>query len=364
MVHTLSLEEANNMVNGAQILATGGGGDFNKAKRKIEQIYTNQGRFKIQKIDEFEPNDMICIIGEVGGGISSKDMKYVEYLEKTTDNIMIEAVNGLEDYLGTEFAGFVSTEMGPGNIVVPLEVGSLMDRVVVDGDMCGRSKPMISISTTRVADIAITPLTITNVYGDRIILKKSVSDKRAEDICRVISRVSNGSIGVARCPMKIEDAKRAVISGTISQAIRLGESIKNANKFQQDIIPVIERESNSQLVFIGTVEHFTRVEEGGFTSGTIKLKSHQSSLKLWYKNEFLLLWIDEKPHISCPDSILVVNRLTGEGLSPWTNAFQEENLEVAVFFKPSAPIWRTRKGLKIFGPQLFDKNWKYKPFIP
>lgn len=364
MVHALSLEEANNMVNGAQILATGGGGDFTKAKRKIEQIYADQRRFKIQEIDEFELNDIICIIGEVGGGISSEDMKYVEGLEKTTDNVMIEAVNGLEDHLGTKFAGFVSTEMGPGNIVVPLEVGSLIDRIVVDGDMCGRSKPMISISTTRVADIAITPLSIANVYGDRIILKKSVSDNRAEDICRAISRISNGSIGVARCPMIIEDAKRAVIGGTISQAIRLGESIKNANKSQQDIIPVIERDANAQLVFVGTVAHFTRVEEGGFTSGIIKLKSDQSSLEIWYKNEYLLSWMDEKPFLSCPDSILVVNRLTGEGLSPWTNDFKEESLEVAVFYKPSATIWRTRKGLKIFGPQLFDKNWKYKTYNP
>ncbi|MHA1966766.1 MAG: DUF917 domain-containing protein [Candidatus Hodarchaeales archaeon] len=364
MVHTLSLEDAENMVNGAQILATGGGGDFFRAKEKIEQIYADQKQFKIQRIDEFKPNDMICIIGEVGGGISSEDVKYVENLEKLTDNVMIEAVNGLEDHLGMEFSGFVSTEMGPGNIVVPLEVSSLMNRVVVDGDMCGRSKPMISISTSRVADISITPLSIANVYGDRIILKKSVSDKRAEDICRVVSRISNGSIGVARCPMIIKDAKRAVISGTISEAIRLGESIKNANKYQHDIIPVIEREVNAHLVFIGTVVLFTRVEEGGFTSGIIKLKSEQSTLKLWYKNEYLLSWIDEKPFFSCPDSILAVNRLTGEGLSPWTNAFQEENLEVAVFLKPSAPIWRTRKGLKIFGPQIFDKNWKYKPYNP
>ncbi|MFX0087502.1 MAG: hypothetical protein ACFFAU_17765, partial [Candidatus Hodarchaeota archaeon] len=231
---------------------------------------------------------------------------------------------------------------------------------VVDGDMCGRSKPMISISTTRIADISITPLAIVNIYGDKLILRKSVSDTRAEDICRMISRISNGSIGVARCPMTVTDAKKALINGTISQAIRLGKSIRNANESEKDIIPVIEKEANAQLVCIGKVKRFTRIEEGGFTSGTIIIKSNYSSLKIWYRNEYLLSWMNEQPFISCPDSILIVNRITGAGLSPWTEEFKTKNLEVAVFFKPSAPIWQTNKGLEIFGPQLFDLKWKYK----
>jgi DUF917 family protein len=362
MVRILSYKEAMDMVTGAHILATGGGGDFTQAITKIKQIYSTKMQFKIQNITDFEPDDMVCIVGEVGGGISPEDAKYVNRLEKSIENPMVEAVHELEEHLGVNFAGFVSTEMGPGNLVVPFVVGSRLNRVVIDGDMCGRSKPMISISTTRIADISITPLAMISKYGDKVILKKSVSDNRAEDICRTISRISDGSIGVTRCPMTINDAKRAVINGSISEAIRLGKGVRKANEKKEDVIPVIEKEANAKLICIGKVKEFNRLEEGGFTSGTIVIKSNGSFLRIWYKNEYLLSWMNEQPFISCPDSILIVNRITGQGLSLWTEDFYQKNIDVAVFFKPSAPIWQTKKGLEIFGPQVFDLNWKYKSY--
>ena len=180
MFQELSLDDAQNLVEGAKILGTGGGGDPTLAEKRVEEIYSVGKRFRIQDITEFKPNDMICIIGMVGGGVSSEDKHYVENLYISSDNVMVEAVKELEKHLGTYFTGFLSTEMGPGNIVVPLWVGSLLDRVTVDGDMCGgRSKPMISISTTAVTGISITPLAIASIYGDRMILKEAISDKRA-----------------------------------------------------------------------------------------------------------------------------------------------------------------------------------------
>ncbi len=361
MVQDLTYEEAYYLVEGAEILGTGGGGDPILAKKRIDEVYSTKKCFRIQDITEFKPSDMICIIGMVGGGVSSQDKKFVKNLSPSSHNIMVEAVIELEKYLGTHFS-FVSTEMGPGNIVVPLWVGSLLDRVTVDGDMCGgRSKPMISISTSNVAGISITPLAITSVYGDRMILKAAISDKRAEDICRMISRLSNGTVGVARCPMTALECQKGIVSGTISLAIQLGREINIAVKETLNPIPVIEKVLNAELIFTGVVEDFSRTESGGFTSGTIVLKSKNQTLKIWYKNEYLLSWLNGKEFVSCPDSILVVDRLTGRGLTPWKDEFRQD-LEIAVLMKPSAPIWQSEKGLKVFGPQIFQPKWKYQSY--
>ncbi|MFX0122756.1 MAG: DUF917 domain-containing protein [Candidatus Hodarchaeota archaeon] len=359
LVRELTFNEAQYLIEGAQILGTGGGGDPILALKRVKETYSQGKSFKIQHISEFSPKDMICIIGMVGGGVSSQDMKYIEKLSVTIDNVMTEAVKLLEDHLGTQFVGFVSTEMGPGNIVVPLWIGSLLNRVTVDGDMCGgRSKPMISISSTAIVGISITPLTITSAYGDRIILKEAISDKRAEDICRMISRMAKGSIGVARCPMTALDCQKAILNGSISLAIQLGQEIIEAAKNNLNPLPVIEKVLSAPLIFTGLVKNFSRIEEGGFTSGTIVLKSKAHSLKIWYQNEYLLSWLDEKQYVTCPDSLLVVDRKTGRGLTPWEDDFPMGR-EVAVFMKPSAPIWKTKKGLEIFGPQVFQSGWKY-----
>ncbi|MFW9905291.1 MAG: DUF917 domain-containing protein [Candidatus Thorarchaeota archaeon] len=362
MIRELTFQEAQYLVEGAHILGTGGGGDPDLALKRVKEIYSHGKCFQIQEITDFKPSDMICIIGMVGGGVSSQDMKFVENIPIISNNVMIEAVNLLENHLGAHFTGFVSTEMGPGNIVVPLWVGSLLDRITVDGDMCGgRSKPMISISATNVVGISITPLAIASIYGDQIILKEAISDQRAEDICRMISRLAKGSIGVARCPMTAADCQKGVESKTVSLAIKLGREISEAANKNIDPLPVIEHTSNAQLIFTGRVENFSRNETGGFTSGTIVLKSKSHSLKIWYQNEYLLSWLDEKQYITCPDSLLVVDRHTGKGLTPWKDDFLE-NREVAVFMKPSTPIWKTEKGMKIFGPQVFRPEWRYQSF--
>lgn len=362
MFRELTIADAQNLVEGAQILGTGGGGDPTLAKKRVNETYTLGKRFHIQEITEFKPTDMICIIGMVGGGVSSEDKKYIENLPISSSNVMVEAVEELEKHVGACFAGFVSTEMGPGNIVVPLWIGSLLDRVTVDGDMCGgRSKPMISISTTTVAGISITPLAISSAYGDRMILKEAISDKRAEDICRTISRLSNGTIGVARCPMTASECQKGIVSGTISLAIQLGCEINEAVINNLDPLPVIEKVLNARLIFTGIVEDFSRTESGGFTSGTIVLKSKDHTLKIWYQNEYLLSWLDGKQYVTCPDSLLVVDNLTGKGLTPWTDDFRE-NREVAVFIKTSAPIWKSKKGLEIFGPQVFHPGWNYRSY--
>jgi DUF917 family protein len=362
LTRELTFREAQYLVKGAQILGTGGGGDPIVALKRVNEIYSQGKCFHIQEITEFTPTDMICIIGMVGGGVSSQDMKHIEKLPISSDNVMMEAVKLLENHLGTHFTGFVSTEMGPGNIVVPLWSGSLLNRVTVDGDMCGgRSKPMISISTTSVVGISITPLTIASAYGDRLILKEAISDKRAEDICRMISRLANGSIGVARCPMTALNCQKGVVSKTISLAIQLGREINEAIDNNRDPLSTIEKTLNARLIFTGLVEDFSRTESGGFTSGTIVLKSKAHSLKIWYQNEYLLSWLDEKQYITCPDSLLIVDRNTGKGLTPWEDDFPKGR-EVAVFMKPSAPIWKTKKGMEIFGPQVFQPRWKYHSF--
>ena len=98
LVRELTLEEAQYLVEGAQILGTGGGGDPEVALKRVKEIYSQGKSFQIQEITEFSPNDMICIIGMVGGGVSSQDMKYIESLPITSDNVMIEAVKLLESH--------------------------------------------------------------------------------------------------------------------------------------------------------------------------------------------------------------------------------------------------------------------------
>ncbi len=356
----LSKREALDLVIGAKILACGGGGSELRAKENIDKIYTTGRNLALAGLNELQSDDHICIIGMVGGGITEEDKKLVKNLKITQDNPMVTAVKELEDFMGIEFQGFVATEVGPNNSIIPLMVAAQMGKVGIDGDCCGRSKPKISISTTRVAGVDISPFSIVNQYGDVQIVKKAVNDVRGEIIAREASRISGGTVSVARCPMTINQAKTAVISGTFSMAIELGQKVREANERGLDPLETIENTfPDIKLVFRGIVEEFSRIEEGGFTSGYIMLNTNEKmgqQLKIWYQNEYLLSWLNKQHYITSPDGFYIVDSQTGYGLSPWEEDFNEGR-EVLIFARDAPEIWQSEKGLKIFGPKVFNESW-------
>ncbi|MHA2250609.1 MAG: DUF917 domain-containing protein [Candidatus Kariarchaeaceae archaeon] len=359
----LSRQETLDLVFGAKIMACGGGGSEREAIVNINREYDRGRQMKIAQLTDFHSDDMICIIGEVGGGITDEDKKIIEHLGIVQNQPMILAVEQLENLLKTRFKAFVATELGPWNSIVPLLVAAQMeDKVAIDGDCCGRSKPKISISTTTVKNIPIAPFCIASKFGDKLSVNSTYDDARGEVLARTIARISNGSVGVARCPMTIEKAQNAVIPNTLSLAIELGKKVRETNVQQGNPIDVIEKTiPGTKLVFTGRVTSFTRIEEGGFTSGEIILDSNTSdTLRIYYQNEYLLSWLNNENFVTCPDSLIIVDSNTGYGLTPWENDFETGRM-VCVFAKDAPGVWQSKEGLKVFGPHQFENSWsEYK----
>ncbi len=360
VIKEISKQEAYDLVTGAKILACGGGGSEKNAIRNINQIYEKGDYFSIADLSDFKEEDHICIIGMVGGGITTEEKKIVENLSVVQKKPMMEAVKQLENFLDINFSAFVATELGPNNSIIPLMVAAQMGKTGINGDCCGRSKPKISISTTRVAGIPITPFSIVNHYGDVQIVKKTVNDIRGEIIAREASKISGGSVSVARCPMTIKQAQTAVIPNTFSLAIQVGQKIREVNEKGDSPLDVIKEVlPDSRLVFSGKVKDFSRIEKSGFTSGEIILESTEKTkqhLKIWYQNEYLLSWLNDKHYITCPDGFYIIDSQTGFGLTPWEEDFNEGR-EITVFTRDAPEIWQSKQGLEVFGPKAFDKNW-------
>ena len=365
MVKSLSKRDALDLVIGSKILANGGGGSEQKAIGVINSAYHQGHVFRIASLDEFESNDQICIVGMVGGGISEQEKSFVKDLKPIIKDPMISAVKNLEGFLDVEFKGFVATELGPLNSIIPLTVASLLsNKMGIDGDCCGRSKPQISISTTTVGKISISPFSISSEFGDELIVSSSQSDIRGEVLARTISKISNGSIGVARCPMKVHDAVNIIIPQTLSLAVELGRRVREANEKNKDPITEITKTIPTiHHVMKGTVKAFSRREEGGFTSGEILIidQEEKKDLRIYYKNEYLLTWLNNNPFITCPDSFPIVDSTTGYGLTPWEDDFSKGR-EVEVFAIDAPSIWQSNEGLRVFGPKVFDPTWE--EYIP
>jgi DUF917 family protein len=363
-MRTLSVKDIEHFLYAAKVFGCGGGGSEQAARSLIGEIYRSGLHIKLVDPSELSKDALLFIVGLVGGGVEREYAEKVKHLKETDTHPELTAFRMMCDYLGRRPTALVAPELGPLNSVLPMYVAAINGIPVVDGDPCGRSKPEIAISTTHVAGIASTPIVAANRYGDRIILAAAVDDYRAEDLIRHFALLSGGRVGVARTPMSGQDVNYSIIPGTFTKAIRVGREVEEARAKGEDPVSALVRAAGAYLVFEGEVLDFAREERGAFTWGDITLAGtsdfRERKMRIWYKNEYLISYLDGEPYVTCPDILSVVDGETGEGLTPWEEDFRPGR-KVAVIAAPCHEIWRTPRGLEIFGPRHFGFEINYRP---
>ena len=83
-----------------------------------------------------------------------------------------------------------------------------------------------------------------------------------------------------------------------------------------------------------------------------------SKLKVWFKNENHVTWLDNKPWIMSPDIIEIIDEKTGE---PITNTDIKKGDKVSVIGMEGGSIFRGAEGLKVLGPRHFGFDLDYTP---
>jgi DUF917 family protein len=364
MVKTLDKQDIEDLLVGAKILGTGGGGETKFARSMIEEVYAKKKHFGLIGLEEVPDDEIVMIVGTVGGGVSEEVKRKVANLPKMKESPEFAAKTALAEYLGKEPFAFFPSEIGAANTLVPMYVAAMVDRCCIDADAGGRAKPEISLSTTNVVGLHVFPLAIVTPFGDTIILKHAVDDTRAEDLCRYVAVASGGTCGVARCPTKGKDIKNAVVPNSISATIGMGRSIREARERGEDPVQAFIDASEGYLLFRGKVGAFERKEDGGFMWGNISIIGTEDfkreELRIWFKNEYLITWRNGKPYVTCPDTVCVVDAKTGEGLSAWGLEFRKKR-EVAMVGRKAYKIWRTRRGIDLFSPRHFGFDIEYRP---
>jgi len=360
-------------VTGATILGCGGGGTAASGQEMVEYAFEKGYKFKLVDINEVDDEKLLCILAGVGGGvpkeIKDKVEPYAKMFEQTQDTRykrLSKSAEELSKYLGEEIYSYIAAETGGGNGVLPMFLNAMEGKPSVDGDCCGRAKPEMGLSLTNVASIPVTPLAMVTPFMETVILKNSVDDYRAEDITRHVAVASGGSVTVARCPAPIKQYKKGIAYNLVSKCIAIGEAVRKAKEKGVDPKKGFVEASGAVEVFAGNVKEFKMEGRGGFNwgdwqiKGAGKYKGH--SMRIWFKNEYLIAWIDDKPKITCPDLICVVEDKTFEGLSNFVPDATHKGKDVTVYGVRAVEQWRTPRGIEVFGPRHFGFDLDYVPF--
>ena len=359
----LTKQEIIDILYGCTIVGTGGGGDLDLGLRTMQEDF-DQGR-ELYMADLSEvPDDAYVAVPYMcgspasleGGGDEFAHLPQLGYPES------LLAFRTLEDYFGQKFYGAVSTELGGANTAYALHAACQLGVPIVDADPAGRSVPELQHSTFYVKDIPMAPIALATQFGDAMIVKEIVNDMRAEDIVRAVAIASGNKVGVADHAITGKQLRGAIIPGALSYTLKLGEALRKAKENGEDVAEKVVEAGEGKILFKGIVKDWKVEETGGFIYGDTTMdgigqyEGHE--YKVWYKNEHLVSYLDGKVDVSAPDLICIVDK---DGM-PVTNPHYENGMELTVFVLPAPEIWKTERGLAVFGPRSFGFDFDYVPF--
>jgi len=363
-IRTLTEQEIMDMMLGSSIQASRGANTQQTVDRM--KAATAQGKkFTMISVDDL-PNDWTTVtVADIGGGGA---WKYVTDRVKqqnlpTIPNAQTAAVEALSKHIGKRFNAVVRSEaaQAAGALLAASELGV----PVVDACLSGRARPEIEQQIPWINGIPSTPASLVSRWGDTVIIDKAVDDDRAEDLGRAVAVASGGGAQMAMNPMSATEVKRGVIKGALSQAILLGRTAREALAQGKDPVAELVKVTKGFKLFQGVVTRADMKGERGFTWWDVELKGTGPytghTYTVYVKNENIVAWLDGVPDAMSPDTIQNLDPKTGDAHNGGALGGYKMGAELAIIGYETSPMWRTPKGIEVFGPRHFGFDFDYVP---
>jgi DUF917 family protein len=367
------MQDAEALILGCLILGTGGGGRAERGLQLIREAL-KEG-LTLSWVDAEEISDEALTVQPYSMGsvapitqAALDEIKRTNLVETHALNSMVEAVKELGTYLGKPVGCIVPSEPGASNMPEPLVVGARLGIPVVDGDYAGRCIPEEMQTTPFLTGKRSDPFTSVDPWGDVVICERTQNSHMLERIGKMLAVAAYGHTSMASTALSGREMKAIVVRGTITRAMEIGQAISQARRNKQNPMEaaILSLNKTQEVVawqlFGGQVERKDWEDRDGYMYGNILVKGtgrytgHE--LKVWFKNENHISWLDGKPFVCSPDLLTLVYE-DGEGCS---NSTVKEGDKVTAIGIKGVEDFRTEFGLNhASGPRYFGFDIDYVP---
>ena len=402
----LTLEDVLDYQLGCTTLSTGGGGvapSLEEVKEMVSKVLDGGHKLKFVELGEIPDDKYVFSACGTGGGIQTpmkmkwtsfprarliRETKYpIDRDQRIKDQIIQadrewcplntwskiptstfqeEGEKRLAQLIGQDSYSNIQFEVAPG-FVRELCAMASKDKPFIDATVAGhRAAPEISQNGLNLENVPCTPAVFSTILGDIIVLEKTLCFQRMEELVEGISTYSGGSVRGLHA-VKGKDLKKAAFPGAESLTMNVGHNVREAVKKGKSPIDAMLKTLGpiGYKLFEGEVFDYWQDDEYSFIWGTAKIKGTGAfkghDMRIWYKNENHLSWLDGKPYVTSPDGVNVVDVETGWGLANFWPAEWEAGRKVAVIGVKAEDRWETPMGLKIWGPQHFRSDITHIP---
>ncbi|WP_327090155.1 DUF917 domain-containing protein [Nonomuraea sp. NBC_01738] len=338
------------LARGCAVLGTGGGGDVRTGSLAARGAIRAHGPVPLVALDELPPDALIVPLSGIGAPTVSHEMIHGEDEPK-------RVAEEVERLFGRRPAAIMSSEIGGANGVAPVAWAAQLGLPLLDADGMGRAFPEVQMVSMYVAGLPADLVIMSDVAGN-IVTIRPVDGLWSERLARAVCVASGSHALMADYVLTAEQARGAVIEGTVTRAMAVGRATEGA----PEPLIALRDALRAKLLITGKLTDIERRTTGGFVRGSAVIEGtgadRARTLTLELQNENLVALENGQVRAIVPDLITVVDTETA-------TAVQTESLRygqrVSVLAWPCDPLWRTSKGLETAGPAAFGYDLAYVP---
>ena len=348
----LTLDQVDDLANGATLLGTGGGGDPYVGRLMLRQAIETYGPVEIVDTDELPDDGLVMTVAVVGAP--------TVLLEKIPAGYeFVSAIKALASYLGRDPVAIMPIEVGGCNTLFPLSVAVEMGLPVVDADGMRRAFPQIEMTVFTLAGIKASPMTVADEKGNLCVFETN-TNQLGETLVRGAVMSLTLANAFSSYSMTVADVERHAIAGSLGYCIELGSRLSAVHRGEPGAFERLLEASEGTLIFTGTIVDVERRTTEGFSKGTVTIESRDGSDRMMtveIQNEFLVAFEDGKPVVMVPDLVCI---LDAETATPITTESLGYGHRVNVVAMPCAPEWHQDGMLDVVGPKAFGFDFEYR----
>jgi DUF917 family protein len=358
MLTHITLDVLDDLAVGAAVLGTGGGGDPYIGKLMARVAIEKHGPVPLLQLDDLPDDIRILTCGAMGAPTI-----LIEKLA-SGDELGL-AFDTYEAHTGLKIEAVMPFEAGGVNSTTPVMIAAKRGLPIVDADGMGRAFPQLEMETFNVYGVPASPVAIADEKGNAGIIQTS-SAAKAEWIARGITIRMGGQAYIANYGMDGKTARRVSVPGTMSLAIGIGRTLREARERHRDLMTDLidffagTHYEKARIVGSGKIVDVSRRMLNGWSVGTVTIEPFTrggAPMKIQIQNENLVVEQGTEVLAIVPDLICLLDTDTAEAITTERLCYGQR---VNVLAVRVPPIMRTPEALAVFGPKAFGLPHEYR----
>lgn len=352
-------EDLEDVLRGAALLGSGGGGPIRAGEEMIARIVAETGG-RVQVLSapfaELRDEDLAVVVCDVGGA---------EGAVPGQPEATWRAFERLAETLGRRPAAVLPIEVGPENSLAPMMVAARAGIPVLDGDGARRAVPRLGMTAFAACHKAPGPAALAGIDGPLAVFHDVAGADELEAVLRPLlaapgARFHN-SAGLALWPLSGADARQVVVPGGLDLARSIGRALRGRGS--RDPMAVLQEipELGARALARGRLRRRDTGGDGLDREEVVLEEAGGRLVRAFSVNELLVAWREDEasPLATAPDLIAL---MTADG-EPFTMAEARDHADQEVVLVGATAVKILREGpiLALFRDALLELGYAGAP---